>query len=137
MNLFTRNSPYYHLLKYLLFLLKHPVYLLFLLKRPVYLLFLLKHPVYLLFLLKHPVYLLLLLKHPVYLLFLLKHSVYLESVFHISCHIRSKCRKTCGPPEDGQDLRPKHVGAIINKREHCDETSWREVLYKLENVRRA
>jgi hypothetical protein len=24
-NLFTRNSPYYHLLKYLLFLLKHPV----------------------------------------------------------------------------------------------------------------
>jgi hypothetical protein len=26
MNLFTRNSPYYHLLQYLLFLLKHPVY---------------------------------------------------------------------------------------------------------------
>jgi len=26
MNLFTRNSPYYRLLKYLLFLLKHPVY---------------------------------------------------------------------------------------------------------------
>jgi len=26
MNLFTLNSPYYHLLKYLLFLLKHPVY---------------------------------------------------------------------------------------------------------------
>ena len=26
MNLFTRNSPYYHLLKYLLSLLKHPVY---------------------------------------------------------------------------------------------------------------
>jgi hypothetical protein len=26
MNLFTRNSPYCHLLKYLLFLLKHPVY---------------------------------------------------------------------------------------------------------------
>ena len=26
MNLFTRNSPYYHLLKYLLFFLKHPVY---------------------------------------------------------------------------------------------------------------
>jgi len=26
MNLFTRNIPYYHLLKYLLFLLKHPVY---------------------------------------------------------------------------------------------------------------
>jgi len=26
MNLFIRNSPYYHLLKYLLFLLKHPVY---------------------------------------------------------------------------------------------------------------
>jgi hypothetical protein len=26
MNLFTRNSPYYHLLKYVLFLLKHPVY---------------------------------------------------------------------------------------------------------------
>jgi hypothetical protein len=26
MNLFTRSSPYYHLLKYLLFLLKHPVY---------------------------------------------------------------------------------------------------------------
>jgi len=25
MNLFTRNSPYYHLLKYLLFLFKHPV----------------------------------------------------------------------------------------------------------------
>jgi len=25
MNLFTRNSPYYHLLKYLLFLLKHTV----------------------------------------------------------------------------------------------------------------
>ena len=25
MNLFTRNSPYYHLLKYLLLLLKHPV----------------------------------------------------------------------------------------------------------------
>jgi hypothetical protein len=27
MNLFTRNTPYYHLLKCLLFLLKHPVYL--------------------------------------------------------------------------------------------------------------
>jgi hypothetical protein len=27
MNLFTRNSPYYHHLKYLLFLLKHPVYI--------------------------------------------------------------------------------------------------------------
>jgi hypothetical protein len=27
MNLFTRNSPYYHLLKYLLFLLKHPLYI--------------------------------------------------------------------------------------------------------------
>ena len=27
MNLFTRNSPYCHLLKYLLFLLKHPVYM--------------------------------------------------------------------------------------------------------------
>ena len=27
MNLFTRNSPYYHLLNYLLFLLKHPVFL--------------------------------------------------------------------------------------------------------------
>jgi hypothetical protein len=26
MNLFTRNCPYHHLLKYLLFLLKHPVY---------------------------------------------------------------------------------------------------------------
>ena len=26
MNLFTRNSPFYLLLKYLLFLLKHPVY---------------------------------------------------------------------------------------------------------------
>jgi len=26
MNLFPRNSPYYHLLKHLLFLLKHPVY---------------------------------------------------------------------------------------------------------------
>ena len=26
MNLFTRNSPCFHLLKYLLFLLKHPVY---------------------------------------------------------------------------------------------------------------
>jgi len=26
MNLFTRNSPYYHFLKYLLFLLKHSVY---------------------------------------------------------------------------------------------------------------
>jgi len=26
MNLFTRNSLHYHLLKYLLFLLKHPVY---------------------------------------------------------------------------------------------------------------
>jgi len=26
MILYTRNSPYYHLLKYLLFLLKHPVY---------------------------------------------------------------------------------------------------------------
>ena len=26
MNLFTQSSPYYHLLKYLLFLLKHPVY---------------------------------------------------------------------------------------------------------------
>jgi len=59
MNLFTGNSPYYHLTKYLLFLLKHPVYkqLSFsvfnywmylkvqfhLIK---YLLFLLKHPVY-------------------------------------------------------------------------------------------
>ena len=27
MNLFTRNSLYYHLLKHLLFLLKHPVYM--------------------------------------------------------------------------------------------------------------
>ena len=27
MNVFTRNSSYYHLLKYLLFLLKHPVYI--------------------------------------------------------------------------------------------------------------
>ena len=27
MNLFTRNSQYYHLLKCLLFLLKHPVYI--------------------------------------------------------------------------------------------------------------
>jgi len=27
MNLFTRNSPYYHLLKHLLFLLKCPVYI--------------------------------------------------------------------------------------------------------------
>ena len=27
MNLFTRNSPYCHLLKYLLLLLKHPVYI--------------------------------------------------------------------------------------------------------------
>jgi hypothetical protein len=27
MNLLTRNSPYYYLLKYLLFLLKHPVYI--------------------------------------------------------------------------------------------------------------
>jgi hypothetical protein len=27
MNLFTQNSPYYHLLKYLLFFLKHPVYI--------------------------------------------------------------------------------------------------------------
>jgi len=26
MNLFTRNSPYYRLLKYFLFLLKHSVY---------------------------------------------------------------------------------------------------------------
>jgi len=26
MNLFIQNSPYYHLLKYLLFFLKHPVY---------------------------------------------------------------------------------------------------------------
>ena len=26
-NLFTRNSPYYHFLRYLLFLLKHPVYI--------------------------------------------------------------------------------------------------------------
>jgi len=26
MNLYTQNSPYYHLLKYLFFLLKHPVY---------------------------------------------------------------------------------------------------------------
>jgi len=26
MNLFAKNSPYYHILKYLLFLLKHPVY---------------------------------------------------------------------------------------------------------------
>ena len=26
MNLFTHNSPYYNLLKYLLFLMKHPVY---------------------------------------------------------------------------------------------------------------
>jgi len=29
MNLFTGNSPHYHLLKYLLFLLRHPVYILF------------------------------------------------------------------------------------------------------------
>jgi hypothetical protein len=34
LKLFTRNSPYYHLLKYLLFLLKHPVYI-----RPDYFLF--------------------------------------------------------------------------------------------------
>ena len=27
MNLFTRNIPYYHLIKYLLFLLKHSVYI--------------------------------------------------------------------------------------------------------------
>jgi len=27
MNLFTRTSPYYHLLKYFLFLLKHPLYI--------------------------------------------------------------------------------------------------------------
>jgi hypothetical protein len=27
MEFFTRNSPYYHLLKYLLFFLKHPVYI--------------------------------------------------------------------------------------------------------------
>jgi len=27
MNLCTQNSPYYHLIKYLLFLLKHPVYM--------------------------------------------------------------------------------------------------------------
>jgi len=27
MNLFTRKSPYYRVLKYLLFLLKHPVYI--------------------------------------------------------------------------------------------------------------
>jgi len=27
MTLFTRNSPYYYRLKYLLFLLKHPVYI--------------------------------------------------------------------------------------------------------------
>ena len=27
MNFLTPNSPYYHLLKYLLFLLKHPVYI--------------------------------------------------------------------------------------------------------------
>jgi len=26
MNLFTRNGPYYHLLKYLIFILKNPVY---------------------------------------------------------------------------------------------------------------
>ena len=26
MNLFTRNNSFYHLVKYLLFLLKHPVY---------------------------------------------------------------------------------------------------------------
>ena len=30
MNFFTRNSPYYHLLKYLLFLLKHPAHILYL-----------------------------------------------------------------------------------------------------------
>jgi len=29
MNLFTRNSPYYHLLKYLLYVLKHPVFISF------------------------------------------------------------------------------------------------------------
>ena len=34
MNLFTWNSPYYHLLKYLLFLLKYPVY--FIVKRTRY-----------------------------------------------------------------------------------------------------
>ena len=34
MNLFTQNSPYYHLLKYLLFLLKHPVYKLSPIKHP-------------------------------------------------------------------------------------------------------
>jgi hypothetical protein len=32
MNLFARNSPYDHVLKYLLFLLKHPVYILFIIK---------------------------------------------------------------------------------------------------------
>jgi hypothetical protein len=70
MNLFTRNIPHYHLLKYLLLLLKHPVYILMeaiiflkyqnwthvymnLLTRNIPQYHLLK---YLLFLLKHPVY---------------------------------------------------------------------------------
>ena len=35
MNLFTQNNPYYHLLKYLLFLLKHTVYIIFFFYVPV------------------------------------------------------------------------------------------------------
>ena len=36
MNLFTQNSPYYHLLKYLLFLLKRPVYILLIRETRIY-----------------------------------------------------------------------------------------------------
>jgi len=35
-------------------------------------------------------------------------------------------------PEDVQELRPKHVGAIINKQKHC-ATSWCEILYTQPN----
>jgi hypothetical protein len=64
MNLFTRNSPYYHLLKYLLFFLKHPVYTIYCIPAfgPPYMnLFTQKSAYYhllkyLLFFLKHPIY---------------------------------------------------------------------------------
>jgi hypothetical protein len=45
----------------------------------------------------------------------------------VPCKLKHKLqmqKKTHELPEDGQQLRPKHVGALINKRKRC-ATSWR------------
>jgi hypothetical protein len=39
----------------------------------------------------------------------------MQKMYHIRWRIIFTRRKTCELPEDGQDLRPKYVGAIINK----------------------